>query len=383
MKIKTDIRRLCDDLSEEFYEDLDVASPAEAEGETGMETEGAARETMSAGADRSPDPERIKEIALRKIREEGVGKEKEIKKPMKRISHKILIAAALIAVLTTTAFAAGGLDFFRSFFGDSVDQAGDGIQKVEASAESDDFTMTAEQIISDGTNTKIIVGLQPKTKQAEKWLGDSKTNMDIAAESADFTDEGMSITGSEALPQFSTKEKAYFCVSYVSDQDYTGKPVTVTFRSVNNDSGTIFEPGLSLVIDNPTSMKTKKLIEFAKEDGEVSNTQPVSLVVNAISAVLTLQEPVGSTDTPTLDVTLVMKDGTKENIFEAGWVEEGATGGGGVALGEPEELPLASGNSYKRNLETGQIVQTSSFSRIIDVDSVDYAIVGGERYDFQ
>lgn len=400
MKIKTDIRRLCDGLPEEFFENLEVTWMAEQaiEPEAGLETEPKTElemkpesETGAHNGDAGrPDLQRIKEITFRKIYGEDRGKEKEIKKPMKRISNKIIIAAALIAVLTTTAFAAGGFDFFRGFFGDSVDQAGDSILQIAATAQDKDFTMTAEQIISDGINTKIIVGLQPESKEARKWLGDPNVRIDIRAESKDYSEDSSGMTGSDRLPQFDTKDKAYFCVSYVSDHDYTGKPITVTLNAVMRekeigDEGTaVSKPGLSLVVENPTSVKTKKVIEFALKDGQSGKTQPVSLVVNAISAVLTLQEPKGSTDTPALDVSLVMKDGAKENIFEADWVSEGATGGGGAVMSNSHaDLPLASGNSFQRNLKTSQVVQTSSFSRIIDVDSVDYAIVGGERYDFQ
>lgn len=361
MKVKTDIHRLCDGLSEEFYKDLDVTSPEDG------------------------DPERIKQIALNKIHQGEKGQEKEIEKPMKRISNKILIAVAMIAILTTTVFAAGGMDFFRSMFGDSIDQAGDNIQSMMITAEDENFKMSAEQLISDGLNTKIIVGLQPLTKEAKKWIANPRMQVDILAESEDQSVESMRMTGSERLSQFDTKEKAYFCVSYSSNEDYSGKPIHVTLTAIIPEGkeieDAVVKPDLSLVIDEPESMRASKTVTFAEP--EDSNTiWPASLTVNSISTVLVLQGPETNTDTVTLDVTLVMKDKTRESIFESGWVSEGSTGGGGVALGKPEELPLASEFSYRRDLETGKIIQTAGFSRILNVEDVDYVLVGDERFDF-
>lgn len=368
MKVKADIRDLMDGLDEENYKDLEL------------------------GQADSFDTGRIRQLALEKLHSKGSIEEKESKKTMKRAPYRILVAVAIIAVLTTTAFAAGGLDFFRTMFGNSVDNAGSSIQHMAVSVKDDDFEMAAEQLISDGYSTKMIVSLSPLSKEARGWLEkanaiDIKTEVVGGSENAEDTD--MVMMGSERLTEFDTEDKAYFCVTYENNRSYAGQSLQLTLTALRAISHTenketmIAESNLALTIENPKSMTAQRTILFPVPGASEENSYPVDLTVNSISAVLTIQEPAGSTSTPTMDVTLVMKDGTKEAVFEAGWVAEGAGGGGGVALSDNQNaLPLASGHSYMRDMETSRILQTASFSRIINPADADYVLVDETRYDF-
>ncbi len=410
MKVKTDIRRLCDGLSEEFYRDLEVGPSAAAGESVDLPAAGETRPDVERQSDmeRQPDVERIRRLALAKIHSQNAEGEKGDKNKMKRAPYKILIAVAIIVVLTTTAFAAGGLDFFRVFFGSSVENAGNAIQELAVSAKDENYEMTAEQLISDGYSTKVIVSLRPLTKEAAKWL-EKANQVRIEAEVTGGDDsewpQGVVATASDRMPEFDTEDKYYVSVSYDDSRDRTGMPLHLTLASLeqrkwsSDETVVLAQPDLSLTIDQPQSMNGRReialgIVTGGKEDTEggdaaeggaedPSASRILSLEISPISAVLNMQTPAGSTDTPTMDVILVMEDGRQESIFETGWVEEGATGGGGAVIGgNHETMPLSSGNSYSRDLETGKVLQTSTFSRIINTDDVAYVLVNGERYDF-
>lgn len=368
MKVKTDIRELCSRLDEKYYSDLDVKPTADSEFDAG----------------------RIKELTFRKLHSEDSKGVKETKMKMSRVSHKLLIAAALIVALTTTAFAAGGLDFFRTMFGDSIEQAQGDIQQVGISSSNKEFEMTAEQLISDGFNTKVIVSVKPLNKDGEKKLYREDSVL-IFAEGGENAAGDLAASASERLRQFDTKDKVYFCTSYSKSTGYSGQPITLELRTMNpeGDPGTMDAAGkpgnaeLTLTIDDPQSIDTRRIIAFEKPEGtEAAGSYPISLTVNTISAVLTLQAPSGSADTPADDVVLVMKDKSKETIFEADWSKDGVSGGGAIMSDDPAEMPLTGGYAYNRDLESGHIVQTANFSRILNTADVDYILVGGERFDF-
>lgn len=367
MKVKTNIRDLCKGLEDENYLNIELE-----------QTE-------------SFDTERIKSLAFAKLQIEGDTDEKEII-TMKRASYRILIAVALIAVLTTTAFAAGGLDFFRSMFGNSIDRANDSIQNVSVSTENENIKMTAEQLISDGYYTKIIVSLTPLSEEGRNILERdhlNEVNIAIDAHVKDNIENPKSMDvisgGMQRMPEFDTKDKEYFCSTYESNSSYADMPIEIKLKTYDRKENMKCEELLMLTIDDPKSITSQKSIEFPVPDDKLNSSYPVSLTVNSISAVLTLQEPKGSFDTPTVDVTIVMKDGSKEKIFEEGWISEGGGQGGGGATFSDDHgaLPLATSYSYRRDLDTSQIIQTAGFSQIIEPSTIDYVKVDGKKYEFK
>lgn len=363
MKVNTDIRNLCDGLDEKFLKELD----AEPEAEEGFDTE------------------RIKHLAFEKLCSNEEVKKKESNRGMKRISYKILMVAALLVVVTTSVFAMGGMEFFRSIFINSEQNLEKNIQQVGVSARDTDYEMVAEQLISDGFNTKIVVSLKPLSEEAKALLADPETTVQILVSSETDNSNQLSSTGTTRLSQFDSPEKYYFCVMYMSNAEYSGKPITLKLYTVraeedSEESSEAREPLLSLVIKAPEQIDGRKNVAFdIPEDPE--GPYPVSLIINPTSGVMVTQD-LQDAKSIGVNVDLIMKDGKIERILEEGGIGEGS-GGGETLLAEPENMPLSSGRSYSKDKSTNQVVQTVDFSRIIDVDKVDYVLIDGERYELK
>lgn len=367
MKTKVDIRNLCNGLDERFLEELNIEA-----------------------GDGFADTERIRRLAFEKIRLEGKMEKRGRLGGVRRISHKLLLVAALLIVVTTSAFAVGGMDFFRSIFGDSAKRLDGGIQQIGASVKNDDFEMTAEQLVSDGYHMKIIVSLSPSTRQAAEWIKDADIiESEVAIIGGSEKEERMALgaIGTQWMEQFKTKEKAYFCVSYENNYDYAGRPIKLTLVSLqstaaeNSERSILTRPELSLTIDDPKSI-TSRRTAFFNVTGDHGGSYEASLEVSSISALLTLQGTDGSMDTPTADIVMVMQDGTKERIFKAGSFGVGKDG----ELASPDDAgedTLIVENSYVRDPETGKVLQTAGFARIIDPQAVSYILVDGTRYELQ
>ena len=303
----------------------------------------------------SPSPDRIKRLALEKRREYLNGNED---KPMKKLSFKILLIAAIVGIMSLTAFAAfGGLDYMKSIFGNSAETLQDAIVTPYATASADGREISLAAMVTDGYVTNLIVSVTGDMPSHTKDLFTISSNRDMRS------------TGWSVLEEFTTSAKTRFLVDLVSEQRFDTADITL---SLNKEIAPI---DLSFQIENKLG---NAVIDFP-EGAMSEQTQLKELQVSPMGFMLIGRESHAKGGLPATSIKLVYSDGKTENLeVEFAPSDETVMGGGGAILGGPE-TPLVTSFHGTRNPD-GELVISDQFSRILNPDAIQKVIVEGTEY---
>lgn len=354
MKIKVKLSQMCSLLLERHYESIEPAAPSDP-----------------------ASSERIRELALARLAR--LHEEQKKEKPMKKTSLRILIAAAMICAMSLTAFAAfGGLEFFRSIFGDSARIAEEHIQSPMAAAENNDYQMTVESLLSDGFKTDIIVSLSAKKGKVPAFEPMNMFTMQFLDQSElEQPDKELNIDSFsyEEMPEFSQKNKQYYHLQLTSLSSHDSAQVKVSLR----------EDLSALSVTTPiTGTMARKDIHVKAEDYADQNYYPETVQLSPMGVLVIGSEKEAKGGLPTAQIFLQMKDGVQEELisqlsFDDG--DETVMGGGSAVISGPGEAqPLVINTQGMRNPD-GKAVTCGYFSRIIDLDDVQCIIVDDVVYD--
>lgn len=310
------------------------------------------------------DVERIQALTFAKLHTQ----QKECRK-MKKTSVKILIAAALVAAISSTALAAANSGFFDKVLGNTDTLKTEDIQNVAMTAENKEIQMTVEQILSDGYHHKMIVSAMPKTKQATDVL----FSYPLFAELEQEQEERVFGYSTNTLGNIANDNKQYYVVDYESREEVADAELHWTFSwkdALEYDSQ--LQP-FHMVVSHQKTMEQQKTVVL--EEG-----LPIKEIrISAISASAVTDIYKEETPTP---IVLVMKNGTEELLFLL--EEKDGIGGGGVALADETDdilqLPLVSGETYHIDAEKNEMMLFASFSRVVDFENVEGVQIGDVVY---
>lgn len=309
------------------------------------------------------DVERIQTLTFAKLHTE----QKECRK-MKKTSVKILIAAALVAVISSTALAAANSGFFDKVLGNTEILKTEDIENVAITAENKDIQMTVEQVLSDGCNHKMIVSAMPKTKQAADVLFSVPLFAELKQD-----EERVFGYSTDALGNIANDEKQYYVVNYESREEVSGMDLYWTFSwKAAPEYDSKLQP-LDVLVSHQRTMQQQKTVMM--EEG-----LPVKEIrISAISASAVTDIYKEETPTP---IVLVMKDGTEELLFLL--EEKDGIGGGGVSFVDEtddiSQLPLVSGETYRIDEEKNEMMLFASFSRVLDFENIEGVQIGDVLY---
>jgi hypothetical protein len=341
---------MCGFLEERFYEPIEPTAHADV------------------------SQERIHALAFAKLREQNGIMPKHKEKHMKT-SVKILLAAALVCVMSVTAFAAmGGMDFFRSIFGDSAEVAAENIQFPDISYETGNYILTAESLLSDGFNTDLIVSLTAK----DGWVFPDDPYEHLAARLTRYIGGRIltDVASCEEMPDFAREDTKYYHISLTTMDDHSSAYVSVSF-SGNNAHG-----GLRVPIGD--AITARKEIHVNAADYADQNYYPETVQLSPMGWLVIGREKEASGGLPTVQVFIQMKDGTREELLSVMSFDDGdgktvAGGGSAVLPGPFDTPPLVTETMGKRN-PNDKVNITGSFSRILNLDDVQAIIVDDVEY---
>ena len=148
MNKKIKISDLCSRMNPQYMEDLEVTNMT----------------------DLYPSVQRIDDIVFQKLHPEqktAVPAGKRVN--MKKKTWKIAAIAAVFCLFATTAFAmAGGFEYFRSIYGDTVDNARQDILTPEITVTDGTRQMALDSMLTDGYKINLIVSLKTVSGKADK-----------------------------------------------------------------------------------------------------------------------------------------------------------------------------------------------------------------------
>lgn len=358
MSKKIKISDLCSRLDPQYIEDLDVENMTELK----------------------PSEQRIEDIVFQKLRTEQETAAPAGKRgTMKKKSWKILLIAAVLCLFSTTAFAmAGGFDYFRSIFGDTVDNAKQDILTPQITVSDSTRQMSLESMLTDGYKLNLIVSLKTISGKADGDV-EKKEPFDLfdvtlqpPASDSGRQENAMSFTCNE-LTEFSTKGRHLYHIQMDSLTDCTGWNMKV---SLSDELG-----GLSLESDiKGSAAATELTINQVIDDSLTIET----LQISPLGILVIGNEGNASGGLPTPSISLTFKDGTQEELITPSSFDSGdgetVTGGGGVVVGEdPMTGPLVVATYGQRN-PSGKLAIAGEFGRIIQITEVQSITVNGTAY---
>lgn len=307
----------------------------------------------------SPSALRIKQLALAK-RSEYMQKENE-DIPVKKASFRVALIAALICLVSITAFAAfGGLDYIKAIFGDSAESIENEIVTPQQSVSAQGRDMALEALVTDGYVTNMVVTLTGDTPPEDSLFAIS-------------TDTALRSVNWHPLDAFSAADKTYYVVSFVTETRFDTTDITL---SLNPDIAPIDMP---IQVQNNLG---NAVIEFP-EDTMSGETQLMELQVSPMGFLLIAHEQSAQGGLPSTQLQLRFADGRTESIdVEFAPSDETVGGGGGAIIGGGGQTPLVVSFQGTRNPD-GELVINGEFSRIINPEHIEGIIVDGVDYPVQ
>lgn len=310
------------------------------------------------------DVERIKTLTFAKLHAQP---QKECRK-MKKTSMKILIAAALVTAISSTALAAANFGFFDKVFGNADTLKTEDIQNVALTTENEDIQMIVEQLLSDGYNHKMIVSVMPKTKQAENVL--SAYELFPKLNQNEERIFGYSVN---SLGNVANDEKQYYVINYESREEVSDIDLYWSFLWKNTpEENTQLQP-LHITVSHKKTMEQQKTVVL-DDSLPIKEIRMSSISASAVTDIYKEETP--------MPITLVMKDGTEEMLFLL--EQKDGIGGGGVSLVDEtddiSQLPLVSGETYHIDEANEKVMLFASFSRVVDFDDVEGVQIGDVVY---
>ncbi len=241
------------------------------------------------------DVERIQALTFAKLHTE----QKECSK-MKKTSVKILIAAALVAVLSTTVWAAANVGLFGKVFGDVENLKTENVKNVGITAENTDVKITVEQFVSDGYQQNMIVSAIPKTKKMQTILknyGISASMILPKGEETLFSGGGM------ASWQDNDENKIYYHIRSDAAEQIVGQTVTWAFTWKKWEEQEPLTEPLEINIPYENTIGVEKGVTFSG-DLPIRELHLRSFGVEVVSDIYTGKE--------CIPVVLVWKDGSEK-----------------------------------------------------------------------
>lgn len=303
-----------------------------------------------------PSEERIKQLALQKRRTYMQRKEEQ---PMKKVPFRIILVAAIVSLMSITAFAAfGGLEFIKGIFGDSAQSIQNQIVSPQLSASANGREMALEALVTDGFVTNMVVSITGK-QPLENDLFEVSTGSSLRS------------NGWYELDEFTKSGKTYYAVMLVSEQRFDTANITL---SLNKEVAPI---DLSITIENKLGNAVVRFPQSAMS----GKTQLKELQISPMGFLLIGHENNAQGGLPATNIRLVFSSGkTEEMEVEFAPSDETVSGGGGAIMTDDKKnAPLVTTFDGVRNPD-GELVITGQFSRIINPDAIEKIVVDGVEY---
>ncbi len=134
----------------------------------------------------------------------------------RKFTKGVLVAAALIALLSTTVFAAINLNILKLFFEGDTTSMDDYVQSPKQSVTDGYFTFTLEQVLSTKNQAFIVYSIEALTDEAvNELMDDSFTDMDTISFKPveDYSRLNFSGYGQSEIMDKRTETKKYFALS--------------------------------------------------------------------------------------------------------------------------------------------------------------------------
>ena len=325
----------------------------------------------------APDPGRIKELTMKKLAQQrrlqtGPGEEapppaagKE--KPMKKNTVRIILAAAVVCLLSVTALALGGADFFQAIFGREALSVQDQIETPMASAENGDYRLSAVASLSDGYKTNLVLSLESLRGDGSQKDAQGRIGAMTAAESASVA--------CTPLPEFDSGGISYYRLEVPTLQSHAGEAITAVLEGEEGEAPLLLEVA-------PEKRLAALTVEIPEEAFAGENYRPEEVQLSPLGVLVIGAEEEAQGGIPNVQILAVLEDGSQVEImplwaFDSGSGGSTAVAGGGAVEAAPwEEEPLVVHTSGARNLD-GKTVTTANFTRVFPVDQVTAIIVNG------
>lgn len=352
MNKKIRISDLCSDLDEKLYEELEITNMT----------------------DLHPSKSNIEKLVADGLRNQAAAPKRRRLKPL-----KTLLVAAVICLSATTVFAAaGGFQYFKSIFGDSVENVQSAITSPMISVQNEGQKLSLEGMLTDGYTIDLILSLEDLSGKGlpaacfDETIPAFQSYVE-PADSQAAEERFLSVTYN-LLPEFQTDSKVFYHLTASSLESCSGSELNVAF--LNNKEQLAF----SVPVDGSISSA-----EYTINQSTDGNYTLETIQLSPLGVLLIGREAQASGGLPTPVVSVQFKDGSVEELmsalsFDAGNDGETVIGGGGAVISDdPLSGPLVVSTSGTRNPE-GKVVTKGEFSRFINLDQVQSVWVNGTEY---
>lgn len=308
----------------------------------------------------NPSAARIKQLALEK-RQDYIAENEEIS--MKKASFRVVLIAAVICLVSLSAFAAfGGLEYIQGIFGESAGTIENAIVTPQVVASGEGRDLALEALVTDGYVTNMVVSLSGDRPSEEVPLFDVSVDAPLCS------------SNWYVLEEFSTPDKTYYAIETISEERFDTASMVISL-----DEG-IAPITMSFDVENKLG---NAVVDFP--DGAMSGqTELKQLQISSMGFMLIGHEQSVQGGLPATSIQLLFADGRGESMdVEFAPSDETVGGGGGAIIGGGDEIPpLVTGFQGMRN-DDGELVINGKFSRIIDPSGIEKIVVDGVEYPVQ
>lgn len=288
---------------------------------------------------------------------------KPIKKRTKKFFTQIIIAAAIVATLSVTAFAFSKTDMIKSLFGGKTDVVDKAILSSVASQTVDGKTLSIDSIVTDGYITNLIVSVQ----------GAGKIKMPGESEDVLFTltsTGNIDYYGYDKLPKLSDKQTQYFRITIRNETYIENNDIVITL------SNKIAPLSVTTPIKNSLTSVTLNFPEDTKQ----GTTQLEQLIISPMGFVLKTKEDVVKGGLPAFKATIIFNNQNTEELELLSDFEDDTTmAGGSDIMDDLNTGPLVISDTGMR-AENNTLSINGQFGRIIDTENIKEIVVNDITY---
>ncbi|QOR35054.1 DUF4179 domain-containing protein [Clostridium sp. 'deep sea'] len=261
-----------------------------------------------------------------------------------------MIAVILIAFSSLMVYGVTKLEYFKSYFGESIYLVKEDVYQDILTVKNDNYTVTLEAVLADDYRLSSVISIKANKKELITTLDSMKKNIKLQRKENGI----IAYTyGVKELKQHDTEDTKYFLINTVA---LSNKLTDIVKLSVNE----------KLVLNIPTkSTLNYKTINIDSKYYKDSDYVPKKITVSQIGLMVEGFENKVQHQIPNPQVTLVFENNKKVVVWDGG----------------PDEMTMTGYRDDKEQNNSTTVF--CSFPNIVDVNKLTKVIVDNQDYIIQ
>lgn len=346
--MKVNIKDLFDKLDPKEYKDIKIENNSEV----------------------NPNLDNIKKCVFENIDKQEIlqnSSNKKRNKKFKRSFRGAWVAAMIICLTCTTAFAFSNIDFFKEIFGKDAEIVEKNIQDVVATATDGEIIFTVESLLSDGSQNYFVVSLEKKNNEE---IGKILPVMSFVTPTT-LNTRGITSYHINRIDNLNnSKNKGYYLFTLSTTANLIGDNIKLSLEGIKDENSgkeKIFKKELTVSFDinNNNSLKTIYIENPQIINNKYYNTKYCVTEINFSNLGMNIKgkEIEASYSIPTPKIELKYKDGEIKELTP--WHTDSDFSNAGFA--------------YSRTGEN-EFTNVVWFNKLVDTNTIESIIVAEEEF---